>query len=142
MRTKRVYGRGVQARLQHFRHTVDSISSMLTGTYFWPTSAGCERLQWVDCGLSQNAIPPERTLANVSQDQKAAPPVTATEHTRPFAIDPAVFADTRSGNGRTVADHAVLRHWQAANRGRSDRSIRQCGPATPRAALRRSDRQQ
>ena len=49
MRTKRVYGRGLQARLQHLRRTVDSISSMLTGTYFWPTSAGCERLQWVDC---------------------------------------------------------------------------------------------
>lgn len=114
-----------------------------------PIDAGFRLINGMAGGLllanysfSQKAIPLNGDSPTSATLQKAARPVTATEHTHPFAIDPAVFADTRSGNGRTVADHAVLRHWQAANRGRSDRSIRRCGPVIPRAALRRSDRQQ
>lgn len=78
MRTKRVYGRGLQARLQHLRHKVDSISSMLTVTYFWPTSAGCERLQWVVfCPSRQAANDPKRTVVTGSRRPKAVsyPPV-------------------------------------------------------------------
>ena len=83
-----------------------------------PIDAGFRLINGMADGLllanysfSQKAIPLNGDSPTSATLQKAARPVTATEHTHPFAIDPAVFADTRSGNGRTVADHAVLRHW-------------------------------